>query len=181
MGIVKGLSKFDPQHIIGLLKLTGTLSDDEWDQLTTWVKESFAEIERLQGRLNAYNDDPSITRETIIARVGVYAKNIDLIKSALPGYDTEHGEEPTPFVMIENKRFINVHWRDWYHLVTKTEISDISKVECCKRGIEMLYPVPETRLGLNWELGTGAYHRSKVGEPIFPNEVVLWRETITKV
>jgi hypothetical protein len=111
--------------------------------------------------------------------------HFDHLKAKVPGYRTGSPPEPESFEVrtfgTRTIRILNKVWLEWYAKVNSNQTEGSCINACARRVVETLFPSAESKVGVQWQVGTEDQWRNYRGEeePLFPMEIRITRVTKT--
>lgn len=112
-------------------------------------------------------------------------ERFDDLKAQVGYYRLGNTPEPESFEVrnfgSRSIRILNKVWLDWYAKTSPHQTEGSCIDACARRVVENLFPSKESRVGLQWQVGTEDQWRNYRGEeePLFPMEIRIARVTKT--
>jgi hypothetical protein len=110
---------------------------------------------------------------------------IDDLKAQVGHYRLGNTPEPASFEVrnfgSREIRILSKEWLEWYAKTSPNQTEGSCIDACARRIVEKLFPSNESKVGLQWQVGTEDQWRNYRGdeEPLFPMEIRITRVTKT--
>jgi hypothetical protein len=111
----------------------------------------------------------------------VFKDHEESMMHLLPSSHPEFGIEPTPFSAVDDRRFVNMDWVEWFMKVNPDTSKDRAINQAGYATVRRLFPTPESKKGISMWVNVGPAPQEREGLMYFPYEIIVERQISHRV
>ena len=138
----------------------------------------------LHERLRAFEsglemDEFPVSR--VKACLQVFKDHKDNLMDLLPSSHPEFGIEPCPYKAVDDRRFVNMDWVEWFIKVNPDTNKSRAIDQAGYATVRRLFPTPESKKGISMWVNAGPAPQERKGLMYFPYEIIIERQISHRV